>query len=941
MRKIFSLFTAILFAASMMADSYTITFKDGGTGSDKTSTLTSTTVSDYVDAGAEYVSAIAPTGKVYLAKTGAGLKFGNSSSGGSVTLTLATPIKPTSIVISASQFGASEGSGLFQGKTFDMTGGGGKYAFNDYTVTYDGETEVATISVGTAKRGYVNSITVNYASQGGEEQEGTIKTVYCKVTQDWWTTDGAATGIYAYADGNVENAAWPGVRMEAVEGEEGLWKADIDTAVYHNIIFTRFNPNDCDTEGCLDYGAKTGDLAIPADKDLYTITSTAAVWGDPGVEGEWSVYVAPVPVENVTIYCVNTSEWETVNAFVWPETGNAYEEWPGEAMTKTENQIHGFDVYAYTFPENYVNIIFNNGEEQTADLTWNTAKPYFVPGDKNGEGKFDGTWYATMEEIPAPAVPVEGNIWKAIGTTPVLAGSHYIDEDLIKMDGVYATTLKANARTIAGEEFTHAIQVRTDGYPSATNVIGAEKSGSTPLIITAKENIEVTFYYNRQVVGEGGTCNDNKDLIVFDQAAPTVKMEGDFVIDQILEGNSYLNATKKVMLEKDHVYTVTASGTTIQLHGVKFGIPVPAKFYITGDSALVVNAGLDKEQAWNPAAIKSEVVSYKLNLEAGDYMLTITLDGTWGEGKVLGYDAMTTKKDGLTRGEGQADDNICFTLTEAGEVSVHYDGEFFFLSGNFYVAPVEVHYYFKNNWGGEEWTWKEITNEEGYYMLGPVAVGGEGVNFHTAMTDDAPFITWAEISAFDASYEPAVIGAGDTVLFFFDPEEVNTYTGANGLSAQITYKYVAPEEPVYRLENGYYLFGSAQEWDVANLTAEDKFAVNLNSDVEEYVLTATLAENQEFKVVYVENDAIKTYYPDGTDNDYEVDAAHAGVTDIYFRPNYNGSEDWHNNCIYVLPTSGTAIDKVAGEAKAVKILKNGMLIIEKNGVKYNVLGVRL
>ena len=172
MKRLLNLLFAVLFTSSMMAGSYTISFKDGGGDSDKSTSLTSTTVADYVAEGAEYVSAIAPAGKVYLAKAGAGLKFGNSSNGGSVTLTLATSVKPTSIVVNASQYGDSEGTGIFQGQNFDMTGGGGKYSFNDYTVNYDGETEVTTISVGTEKRGYVKSITVNFEGEGGSEGGG-------------------------------------------------------------------------------------------------------------------------------------------------------------------------------------------------------------------------------------------------------------------------------------------------------------------------------------------------------------------------------------------------------------------------------------------------------------------------------------------------------------------------------------------------------------------------------------------------------------------------------------------------------------------------------------------------------------------------------------------------------------------------------------------------
>ena len=172
--KLLSLLMLICFSVgNVFADSFTITLKSGtGTG-DSSSGMTSTNVSDYVADGADFVSAVAATGKVYLAKSDCGIKFGNSSGGGSLTFTLTNAVSPTSIVVNASQFGASEGKGIFQGQEFDMTGGGGKYVFNDYTVNYDGNTEVTTISVGAEKRGYVKSITVNY----GEGEPKTLSSI--------------------------------------------------------------------------------------------------------------------------------------------------------------------------------------------------------------------------------------------------------------------------------------------------------------------------------------------------------------------------------------------------------------------------------------------------------------------------------------------------------------------------------------------------------------------------------------------------------------------------------------------------------------------------------------------------------------------------------------------------------------------------------------------
>ena len=103
-----------------------------------------------------------------------------------------------------------------------------------------------------------------------------------------------------------------------------------------------------------------------------------------------------------TLYFVNTLDWAKVNAFVWPATGDAYKAWPGEAAVKTGEKALEKDIYSYTFPATFVNAIFNNGTAQTTDLKWDKAKPYFVPGDADGEGKFTGTWYASTSEIPVP-----------------------------------------------------------------------------------------------------------------------------------------------------------------------------------------------------------------------------------------------------------------------------------------------------------------------------------------------------------------------------------------------------------------------------------------------------------------------------------------------------------------------------------------------------------
>ena len=143
-------------------------------------------------------------------------------------------------------------------------------------------------------------------------------------------------------------------------------------------------------------------------------------------------------------------------------------------------------------------------------------------------------------------------------------------------------------------------------------------------------------------------------------------------------------------------------------------------------------------------------------------------------------------------------------------------------------------------------------------------------------------------------------------------------------------------EPV--LANGYYLI--SDPWTVESLTETALFTANPGAE-NEYMLSTTLVLNQEIKVVEVENDAVKTWFPDGMDNAYKVDSAHVGTTVIYFRPDGQGGEGWYNGFFFVTPNEGTAIDHVQGQSQSTKVLREGQLLIIRDGKTYNVIGARV
>ncbi len=134
--------------------------------------------------------------------------------------------------------------------------------------------------------------------------------------------------------------------------------------------------------------------------------------------------------------------------------------------------------------------------------------------------------------------------------------------------------------------------------------------------------------------------------------------------------------------------------------------------------------------------------------------------------------------------------------------------------------------------------------------------------------------------------------------------------------------------------DGIYLSGSFNEW-----TAKDefKFALNEGAEGEEYVLKATLAVNDQVKVVEVANGEWK-WYPDGMDNAYIVDAEHAGKVTIYFQK--TSKEDWaaFGGYMYIEVESGTGISNTVNDVKAQKFIENGQLFIIVNGATYTVMG---
>ena len=292
----------------------------------------------------------------------------------------------------------------------------------------------------------------------------------------------------------------------------------------------------------------------------------------------------------------------------------------------------------------------------------------------------------------------------------------------------------------------------------------------------------------------------------------------------MVAGSGNLTLAADVTGEYTFVWTFATNTLTVTFpeKGVDPDPQPSVKFYITGNAALV-----GEEKAWKADAVAVSEDSYTFKaLAAGDYQLKVTLKGAWNPAEdVKGFDALTEKAEGLTKDESG---NICFTLSEAGDVKVTYTGEVFKLEGKFYVKPV-------------------------------------------------------------------------------DPQP----------------------------EVAYYLVGNMTDWKVV-ADPPHRFAVNKDNE-SEMKLQFNLAEGDEFKVVKMEGEK-QTWYPEGENNNYVVDAAHAGACTIYFRADAQGGEDWHYGCIYVAAPETTAIGNTEDGIKAEKVIMNGQFFILKGNKVYTITG---
>ena len=1071
MKKIFSILMAVLFVGSMYAADVTDTIAMKGFAGITTNSYQNQTKSGVSAKGVDMVAYAynGSTGQVRGNKTavaGASVTADDDSKNWSLYNSAAMPGTIKSIKVTQ----AATGTPKFQNKLYVSLGTatqGDVTAITSAQAQDDGATEnEINFTIDANKKYTYFKLLTNTKFTGGSvadvkvmvtyeaaAPEPTTKTVYCKMTYSWWTDGSAAVGAYAWKEGGeAKNADWPGVKMSAVEGQMGVWTIDLDTTKYDKVIFTRLKG-----DGTEYWGAKTDDQLIPSDdKDLFTITSSDAQWDNDGKKaaGTWSKYVPETPAK---FYIVGDSALVT-------DAGFAGKAWNPDAI-KSETDTFTMNLKAGVDYQLKI----------TTDGTWGTVKGYnkltkVAAGLKDLDGDNHNIGFKLNEAGDVQVIYKDGEtpVFKLVGNFVVEIPHYFIagtmtnwkDEmvELLPLEekadslGV-ALNLKADSlylykivrvqgtdtawygldgdATMEYGNSTGWYIYKSEGEKNQKNVgLQTTKEAVYPFVLKVREDhleVSVTIparYYAKyapnwewaQLIEKEGKWLT--DTIVYAGIGVNINVkasdEGNMFFSNTVEEEGVRPIAGDEIAELDTVqFSFNPVDTTLTVSLISKYVAPAIHYYVAG----TMTNWKDEMVELLPLEEKADSLGVALNLKADSLYLykIVRVQGT--DTAWYGLDGDATMEYGNSTGwwiyksEGEKNQkNVGLQTTKEGDYPVTLVIKEDQLIVSVVIPKPDTKYYAKYADKAGEWNWKLLTEKEGKWLTDTIVYYGGGMNIHSAAEGDGKY--FAEIAG---------VAAKDTAYFSFNPEDstlVATVVGAyvvpiaedgyylvgtfNDWTPSAAYMFVANElkpgefvltttlavddefkvikseggnftwypaegdnfvvmacyagektmyfNPIvqdgwsllgghlymeYTFKPGYYLVGSMTSW-----LPKEQYWFGDYMVSEEYQLETVLEEGWQIKVAKLEgNGEVYEYFPDGEGTHYTVDAAHAGAVIVYFRN--LGYTEWaaFGGYIYIQPKSPSDIENTTVDGAAVKILRDGQILIIKGEKTYNALGI--
>ena len=238
-------------------------------------------------------------------------------------------------------------------------------------------------------------------TNGKEKTEGTYYAVYTITDLNkfpMWTLD--VTFKYNYQDGTNENTNTVSheILMPSsfthIESNMPSCNHDGNYEYYFDEANSKYYDKNGDVTTLLDltipktnkHNFVEGTLVKPTRLIDGSITYTC-------IECEHSKTISIEALGQDRVYFTNNQNWEKVNAYLF-NSDRDHIEWPGIQMSFLKNNDYNQGIFYIDGITDYKYIIFNNGSEQTVDITIDktTTNAYFL-SDKNTLDKYTvGTW---------------------------------------------------------------------------------------------------------------------------------------------------------------------------------------------------------------------------------------------------------------------------------------------------------------------------------------------------------------------------------------------------------------------------------------------------------------------------------------------------------------------------------------------------------------------
>ena len=209
--------------------------------------------------------------------------------------------------------------------------------------------------------GQVTKLPVN--AEGASDE---MVVVYTQIPEDW-----ESPNIWAWNDeGNNAFDAWPGEEMEMDAANEGWYYVFIPSWANHVII--NANKGEVQTDEIV-LGLGNAWITIKASDDVEVST-------DKKTDGDIPEYV-----EKFAVHAKVDPSWKNPCLWAWsaPDGTNAFDAWPGKAMTEGENGWYTAKAPVFV---NSIIINGNDGEVQTEDISIDSAEIWVTV---DAEGKYE------------------------------------------------------------------------------------------------------------------------------------------------------------------------------------------------------------------------------------------------------------------------------------------------------------------------------------------------------------------------------------------------------------------------------------------------------------------------------------------------------------------------------------------------------------------------